>query len=39
MVAVIIIVAVVVLVVLIFIGINNSMIGARNSVDEAWSRP
>jgi LemA protein len=37
MVAVIIIVAIVVLVVLILIGINNSMIGARNSVDEAWS--
>jgi LemA protein len=37
MVAAIIIVAVVVLVVLILIGINNSMIGARNSVDEAWS--
>jgi LemA protein len=37
MVAVIIIVAVVVLLVLIFIGINNSMIGARNRVDEAWS--
>ena len=37
MVAVIIIVALVVLLVLIFIGINNSMIGARNSVDEAWS--
>ena len=37
MVAVIIIVALVVLLVLIVIGINNSMIGARNSVDEAWS--
>ena len=37
MVAVIIIVAVVVLLVLIFIGVNNSMIGARNRVDEAWS--
>ena len=37
MVAVIVIVALVVLLVLIFIGINNSMIGARNSVDEAWS--
>ena len=37
MVAVIIVVALVVLLVLIFIGINNSMIGARNSVDEAWS--
>ena len=37
MVAVIIIVALVVLLVLIFIGINNSMIGARNRVDEAWS--
>ena len=37
MVVAIIIVALLVLVVLIFIGINNSMIGARNSVDEAWS--
>src|SRR3954471_19372972 len=37
MVAVIIIVALVVLLVLIFIGVNNSMIGARNRVDEAWS--
>jgi LemA protein len=37
MVAVIIIVAVVVLLALIFIGVNNSMIGARNRVDEAWS--
>jgi LemA protein len=37
MVAVIIVVALVVLLVLIVIGINNSMIGARNSVDEAWS--
>ena len=37
MVAVIIVVALIVLLVLIFIGINNSMIGARNSVDEAWS--
>ncbi len=37
MVAVIIIVAVVVVLVLILIGINNSMIGARNRVDEAWS--
>jgi len=37
MVAAIIVIALVVLLVLIFIGINNSMIGARNSVDEAWS--
>src|SRR5213592_4782446 len=37
MVAVIIIVALVVLLVLIFIGVNNSMIGARNRCDEAWS--
>jgi len=37
MVPAIIIVAVVVLLVLIFIGVNNSMIGARNRVDEAWS--
>ena len=37
MVAVIIIVAVVVVLVLIMVGINNSMIGARNRVDEAWS--
>ena len=37
MVAVIIVVAIVVLLVLIFIGVNNSMIGARNRVDEAWS--
>jgi LemA protein len=37
MVAVIIIIAVVALLVLIFIGVNNSMIGARNRVDEAWS--
>jgi LemA protein len=37
MVAIIIIAALVVLLVLIFIGVNNSMIGARNRVDEAWS--
>ena len=37
MVAVIILVAIAVLLVLIFIGVNNSMIGARNRVDEAWS--
>ena len=37
MVAVIIIVAVLVVLVLIFIGVNNSMIGARNRVDESWS--
>jgi LemA protein len=37
MIAVIIIVVLVVLLVLIFIGVNNSMIGARNRVDEAWS--
>jgi LemA protein len=36
-VAIIIIVALVVLLVLIFIGVNNSMIGARNRSDEAWS--
>ncbi|HXE98942.1 MAG TPA: LemA family protein [Solirubrobacterales bacterium] len=37
MVAVIIIVAILVVLVLIFVGVNNSMIGARNRVDEAWS--
>src|SRR3954466_9327420 len=37
MIAVIIIVVLIVLLVLIFIGVNNSMIGARNRVDEAWS--
>src|SRR5213595_1937157 len=37
MIAVIIIVALVVLLVLIFIGVNNSMVGARNRCDEAWS--
>jgi len=37
MLAVIIVVAIVVVLVLILIGINNSMIGARNRVDEAWS--
>jgi LemA protein len=37
MVPAIIIVALVVLLVLIFIGVSNSMIGARNRVDEAWS--
>jgi LemA protein len=37
MLAVIIIVAILVVLVLIFIGVNNSMIGARNRVDEAWS--
>src|SRR5438093_11852239 len=37
MVAVIIIVALVVLLILIFIGVNNSMVGARNRVDESWS--
>src|SRR5262245_66038082 len=37
MVAVIVIVAILVVLVLIFIGVNNSMIGARNRVDEAWS--
>jgi LemA protein len=31
------IVAILVVLVLIFIGVNNSMIGARNRVDEAWS--
>src|SRR6266581_5164630 len=33
----IIVVVLVVLLVLIFIGVNNSMIGARNRCDEAWS--
>src|SRR3954451_17260636 len=37
MVVIIIIAVLVVLLVLIFIGVNNSMIGARNRVDEAWS--
>ena len=37
MIAVIIIAVLIVVLVLIFIGINNSMIGARNRVDEAWS--
>jgi LemA protein len=37
MLAVIIIAAILVVLVLIFIGVNNSMIGARNRVDEAWS--
>src|SRR3954467_12748814 len=37
MIAVIIIVVLLVLLVLIFIGVNNSMIGARNRCDEAWS--
>jgi LemA protein len=37
MLAVIIIVAILVVLVLIFVGVNNSMIGARNRVDEAWS--
>jgi LemA protein len=37
MIAVIIIVALVVILVLVFIGVNNSMIGARNRCDEAWS--
>jgi LemA protein len=37
MLPVIIIVAILVVLVLIFIGVNNSMIGARNRVDEAWS--
>src|SRR6266480_3763318 len=37
MVAVIIIVVLVVLLILILIGVNNSMIGARNRSDEAWS--
>jgi LemA protein len=37
MVAVIIIVVLVVLFVLILIGLNNSMVGARNRCDEAWS--
>src|SRR6185295_7244240 len=37
MVAVIIIVAILVVLVLIFVGVNNSMIGSRNRVDESWS--
>jgi LemA protein len=37
MVAIIIIIVLVVLLVLIFIGVNNSIIGARNRSDEAWS--
>jgi LemA protein len=37
MLAVVIIAAILVVLVLIFIGVNNSMIGARNRVDEAWS--
>jgi len=37
MVVIIILAVLVVLLVLIFIGVNNSMIGARNRVDEAWS--
>jgi LemA protein len=37
MLAVIIIVAILVVLVLIFVGVNNSMIGARNRVDESWS--
>ena len=37
MVAVIIIVVLVVLLVLILIGLNNSMVGARNRCEEAWS--
>jgi len=37
MIPVIIIAVLVVLLVLIFIGLNNSMIGARNRCDEAWS--
>jgi LemA protein len=38
MVVVVIILAVLVVIgVLVFIGVNNSMIGARNSCDEAWS--
>src|SRR5438034_6511125 len=37
MVAVIIIAVLVVILVLVFIGVNNSMIGARNRCDEAWS--
>src|ERR671931_1733636 len=37
MVAVIIIAVLVVILVLVVIGVNNSMIGARNRCDEAWS--
>jgi LemA protein len=37
MVIAIIVIVLVVLLVLIFIGVNNSMIGARNRCDEAWS--
>ena len=37
MVVIIIIAVLIVVLVLIFIGVNNSMIGARNRVDESWS--
>ncbi|TMK74623.1 MAG: LemA family protein [Actinobacteria bacterium] len=37
MIAIIIIAVLVVLLILIFVGVNNSMIGARNRCDEAWS--
>src|SRR5919204_2019920 len=37
MIAIIIIAVLVVLLILIFVGLNNSMIGARNRCDEAWS--
>src|SRR5437667_1860741 len=37
MTAVIITAVLVVLLILVFVGVNNSMIGARNKVDEAWS--
>src|SRR6187551_2640144 len=37
LIAIIIIVVLLIVGVLIFIGVNNSMIGSRNRVDEAWS--
>src|SRR5712691_1448448 len=37
MIAIIIIAVLVVLLILVFVGVNNSMIGARNRCDEAWS--
>src|SRR5438128_7870997 len=37
MIAIIIIAVLVVLLILVFVGVNNSLIGARNKCDEAWS--
>src|SRR6266487_6460549 len=37
MIAIIIIAVLVVLLILVFVGVNNSMIGARNRCNEAWS--